>query len=322
MNTEKNYESDGSGYKALASDNYFQTLNVDTNVRWNPNSTLGLSFGASYASTESNNLTSVRTNSGFKDVTLGGDFLMYQGGFELIPEAYLIYPVSKFDKSTDDTLLGEGVKIAGAKLWFQKLWKSFNLYSSVGFEYLNEGRAYRIPYSLGAEWDNRYLDVGTEVGGFSRAGNDDYSDSEVVRTAVTDKVNGGSLKYGAVNPSLLEVKGWVNYDINESLSIKGGLSQTINGTNSAYGMTFFALINYSFLGIEKNLRPEGAAPLPPIKPFVPVQEGEVEQKDFQVAPSKTESQVYLEIQKETQPPPTDSEMSIKLKKPKKTRKTK
>lgn len=333
MHSTKNYEDGSSSFKALNSGNYMQTVNIDVLTRWTALENFGFYLGAGMAATESESVASVRTNSGIRDIKMGVDMLAYQGWLELIPEVYLIYPFHKVESDTDDVLLGDGAMVFGGKLWAQKLWKSFNIYGMIGAEYYNDERAHRLPYALGMELDTRIIDVGGEIGGFARLGEDENTDSVIVRKAVTDRVDGGSLKYYAVNPSLLEVKAWLNYDFTSDFSVKAGLGQTLNGDNTAYGMTFFAMMTFGF---NPNEAPPATSASPRIKKkklqessaFDPVEENAVNQKNFSVEPSKTELEIQKDIQQAAQEVQSDNSqqeveeqaMTIKLRKAKKVKK--
>ena len=320
MKTEHNYEVDGGSFEKLQNSHYYQTTNFDLGARWNAISNAAFYTQLKMTMAESEDFNIIRTNSGLNELKIGSDFLLTEAYFDIIPEIYFIYPFARVDKSADDVLLGEGAMELTAKLWVQKNWSSIFAYAMGGLTYRDEGRAMLLPYSVGLEWDNSILDIGGEVGGFFRLNNDDETDNRIIRTAVTNKVNGGSLKYYSVNPSLLEAKVWLNMDFSQEFSLRGGLAQTLNGESSAAGMTFFALLTYGFnpnsnpTKIKSANEVTGTPQEMPNSEFVPDDSSQVDQSAFQPPAAKTEKQIQQELD--------NAEMQIELKKQKTKKKKK
>ncbi|MCB0384252.1 MAG: hypothetical protein KDD43_02575, partial [Bdellovibrionales bacterium] len=178
-------------------------------------------------------------NSALTDVMLGYQFFWMAKPFKLKPEVFVSYPVKTVEETTDEVVAGEGVPTAKFGLWVQKKWLTLDNYGYLGVNYRAEGRSSLAEYVLGTKKDLEGLEFGAEVRGYESVTDDEFTDTPTKRTAVVNKVNGGSLKFYGINPSLLSANFFVRLQMSDAFSLQGGYGLDLQGKSMAKGTTIF-----------------------------------------------------------------------------------
>ena len=125
------------------------------------------------------------------------------------------------------------------------------LYGYAGYENRGDGRSALLPWLVGLDWKaTSAWSLDAEIGGFRSISDDEFkaNDQTIRRTSVTNKVDGGSLRYYSVNPNLTDVKIEARFAASRDFTIQAGLAQTLAGQNTAQGMTIL-------VGVALNMDP-------------------------------------------------------------------
>lgn len=246
FSTDTNYDSNGQGQPLSDLGSNFVVTNVDVYARYSHTSQFA-SFGSlTVAAAESNNGVEVRSNSGLSHFDLGGDFLIMRGFIDLIAEGAVRIPVYKVTTGTDSSLISEGSSEISGTLQIQKKSKSFFSYAWGGYLYRDGGRSSLVPYGLGSQVQFSKYTLGAEVEGFAGASEDDLTATPSEKTAVTDRVNAGSLRYYSINPSQMIGELNFKYKIGRASILTLGAGTTLSGVNTAYGHHFYAGLEFSW----------------------------------------------------------------------------
>jgi hypothetical protein len=205
-------------------------------------------FGeATLSSVEAKSPSATRTNSGLNQAGIGTDYVMYKGDFALIPEFTLTFPFTKNETTTDNAAIGEGATELAARLIAQVNSGRMRYAGWGGYAYRDQGRSALIPYGIAADIRLSYWYFGADLKGYSSTSYDKDTDSDSARISWAKRANGNSLKYFSVNPSLLETNIWAGVQSTQQLGFKFGFGTTLNGTNSAAGMSLNAMLIWRML---------------------------------------------------------------------------
>lgn len=279
---------------------------------------------------ESKNTDFNRTNSTLNTLAVSGDWMMYRGFMDIIPELTLRYSLDPVANNQDSVMTNEGVLEIIGLVRAQNNYSWFSYYAAGGYHFRSE-RSGLLPWYLGGgmQWKNSYL--GLELNGFQTIVDDgDKGNLESTRNTLVQRVNAGSYKFYTINPSHIQAA--VNLDIGFSRGfvLKSYIANSISGQNYSNGLTIGVLINLLFDTVATNesrrsepVVKEIAAPKGDENYQIQTQDG-VDQKLFEKEP-----EVEPEIKRPSNKPPSESdiqdqldqaEMSIKLKSKKKKRK--
>ncbi len=252
FNSDANYTANGGEYLSLIKGQRYSLYDLDLSARWNPNARYGIFGDVVIASAQSQGVSETRTNSSVSDVTLGIDYMLYKGWVQIVPEFSGSFPMTRITPKTDGVMNSDGTMNGTFRILFRRELPWVRFYTHFGYQYKDDGRASRLPYALGAELDFNKTYLGFELGGFRSVSYDQDTNTPALKTTVTDRVNAGSLKFYSVNPSVMELKTWLAWDLAPYLSMNIGGGGTINGENYAAGYQFFAGITYRTITLPKE----------------------------------------------------------------------
>lgn len=233
--TTANYLSSGNSFRALPYDQSFELLNFNLLARYDMSrrsswySQLGIASATSYG------LDARRTNSSLTDATFGYAYLIYSDAFEMITDFSVLAPFNKVSENTDTALNNEGVIQVTGLLRIQKEFSWLATYSYVGAQY-RQSRSALVPWAVGAENVSSSWLVGGKVFGYQSITDDADTSTKSQRLIVNDRVDGGSLKFYAVNPSWIDSEVYLKFKSQGGLTFAGGLGTTLTGTSYAAGM--------------------------------------------------------------------------------------
>jgi hypothetical protein len=279
---------------------------------------------------ESKNSDFNRANSTLNAISVGGDWMVYRGFMDVIPELSVRYSLDPISNSQDSVINNEGVLEVLAMLRAQNNYSWFSYYAGAGYHFRSE-RSGTMPWHLGGGFKWKHSFLGLELNGFQTITDDgDKGTAESLRNTVIQRVNAGSYRFYTVNPSHIQAA--VNLDIGFSSGfiVKTFLANSISGQSYSNGMTAGVMINLLFDTIS-NSRPheEIVKPVESVKKAetfqIQTQDG-VDQKLFEKEPEPPEAPLKKQYHKvptedDIQDQLDQAEMSIKLKS-KKTKKKK
>ena len=256
LNTTENFDNEGGGIEDLDSGHYYERYNLNVSAFYTFTTDFATDLGFSFAQARSSDGNEERVNTQFTEFQAKILYQISERPFEWIPEMSVVIPFNRVDVDADDVLTGEGALQFSVGSWFIKDLGPFYIYLFGAYNYRDEGRSALLPWKLGTEIDFSGFYFGFEGGGFESLSEDEFTDNELERTRVTNRVNGGSLTFYAINPQELNVAGWIGVDFSKYLTGRLQYSQGINGTNAGVNRIFYAALEYRF-DMTKNQPKEG-----------------------------------------------------------------
>lgn len=281
--------------------------------------------GKAYISNaESKNTDFNRSNSTLNTIEAAGDWMVYRGFMDVIPELTVRYSLEDISNNQDSVLTSEGILEIIAMVRAQNNYQWFSYYAGGGYNFRSE-RSGVMPWYFGGglQWKHSFL--GLEINGFQTVTDDSDkgSTNEGLRNTLNQRVNAGSYKFYSINPSHIQVQANLDIGFSSGFVVKSYVANSISGQNYANGLSIGLMVNLLFDTVSNNPHRE---PLP-IKEVEPVKRDEnfqiqtqdgVDQKLFQkepepepVAPVKQYKQAPSE--QDIQDQLNQAEMSIKLK---------
>lgn len=265
--SEANFSSSGDN-QTLPSGNHFQILDTPLSMRYVPRRNWSIFGSTNIGSAQSKNSLATRTNSTFNDVRAGFDFLVYSDFFDLIPEVVGLMPLTTISPTSDVVANSEGVIEVHSRLIAQKDFGKFRGYAWLGLNYRAEGRSFLLPWGVGAQLEMNRIRWGAELYGYQSVTDDTNNKDGIIRTAYTNSVNAGSLKFYSRDPSLIEAQGTVTWLISKKWTVQGSAGMSLAGANTASGFHVGGFLRYSWDFTEGYVVPEYApidSPVPAYK---------------------------------------------------------
>lgn len=237
--SKANFDPVDGTFVGLDSGKYLRALGVG--VKWDQISSKRSAwrFGLNAVQAESFDGSFVRKRSAVSDVFLGYQFFWIAKPIKLKPEFIVNVPVESVDPATDEVLLGDGVTVAHAGMWAQAKWLSLDHTAYLGAAYRTGGLSSLVEFSIGSKKEFEGFDIGAEVVGFESVTDDEFTATPAQRTTVTNRVNAGSLKYYAVNPSLISANVFFGLQMTEALGFRLGYGMDVQGKNFGKGSTIY-----------------------------------------------------------------------------------
>lgn len=223
----------------------FTNTKTKLQVSYNLSSDWRVFGSGSFAHSASDDGNLSRSNSGLSEFDLGGQFWKKLGpSIALGPEAVFTYPAFRVDEDSDDTLIGEGAMRLRTGGWVLFQTGMLRPYLYAGFEYRDGGRAYLLPYRVGITLKPNQFWAQLEFRGHETVVDDANSEDRDIRGLYLRTVNGGSLHFYSINPSLRELATEVGVSFGD-FNLKGGFAITVDGHNAADGWTGLVAVSYS-----------------------------------------------------------------------------
>jgi len=243
-NTNANYDPNGNAISLSGS----QVSEIRANIlgSYDFNNSLGAYAELTYSHDSSTSNSVQRTNSGLSQGILGIEGVVFNNFIKIIPEASLTIPfVSQPDTTTANSLIGNGVYVATAKLNLNKRFRHVTFLAYGGYNYSSGGISSNIPYGFVTRGDLKsfYADLG--ITGVSSLNNDQYSNNLAARQQITNFIDGGSLTFDAINPAWTNLDGAIGFRFLRNYSFSLGVEQTIGGQNTAQETRFLLTFIYN-----------------------------------------------------------------------------
>lgn len=320
--TNANYTT--SGTSGLLSGNSYRLIDVPVSTRYTLSPGWAFFGEARIGNAESNGFDASRTNSSLTSSTLGVQMNTLIGGLEVIPEFSMVLPFEKVSDTQDAVMNNEGVNETRLRLRFQSVFDMFTFYGLIGMDLRGGGRSNLLPYSVGAEFNSAgTFHFGARLFGYKSTSDDTDANSttrEAARASTSLRVNGGSLKFYGINPSLVDTEAYGVYRIGKNILIGAAAGFTLSGANAAQGFHVDGSLTYRF-SVENARRRRGGTPGlsidPTIDRFEEDTEDGVDQKIFRPepkkkpkapvsSPSESETQTQLEFDQSAPAPELDT----------------
>lgn len=280
--TTKNYDKDGNSVDFPDDDkfNEFKSRIIGEYIldgQWS------LSGGMNFTYSQSHSLDVDRSNSRLTDAYVKAQYLLSWPQVRLIPEASSLFAFGKIDPNTDEVLTDEGVNVFTVGTWVIFPVARVKVYGYIGYQQRTDGRSALMPWNLGVSYRLTRWTFSGELNGYQSITDDEDTNNRGVRETLNSLVNGGSLRYYAVNPNLMQGQLRVDFQPYREFSFYGGLAQTVGGESTAAGTTALAGFTY-FLdtGAEHDsLGPKGRKNRKKDQEFIPAVEEDYDESLFE-----------------------------------------
>ncbi|MFK8138230.1 MAG: hypothetical protein AB8E15_07725 [Bdellovibrionales bacterium] len=282
FNTTQNFDTEGN-IDDLFTGQYFTHMRFNGDFIYRYNRYLNFIGSLEGAYGESFRGTDTRTNFNITNFAGGAEYILSLGKSSAVALGFIqnITP-NAVDVNTDQVILSDGVMDSNLYFDLYTSIQRFGLRVKGGYHARDDGTA-NLGRFLG-EIQYRYLPfiVGLGYEGIISATDDQFVNSPISRTTVTDRVNGGSFKFYNVNPKLSEINLWGLYSQSPSLAFQVGLKHTIEGRSSAAGSTIYFNLFYS----SKNNSYQTE--------FIRLaSHGKTEEGEFKINPTQYEEEQYF-----------------------------
>jgi hypothetical protein len=244
FSTSANYGAGGGGSEELPGGGSLTSIMGEFlfNYEWRPDWRLYGGATAGYVETDDGAFT--RTNSGVNELMAGAQNWYEMGRFDIAVQGDFIFPIYKVDDGGDEALLGEGAMRARGGAWAIYPMGLLRPFGYAAFEYRDGGRAFLIPYSLGAKYRMGKFWIQGEYRGYETIVDDADTDNRDDRDIFLEQVNGGSYRFYSINPAVSEFAIEAGVRLG-SIMVFGGFAMTVNGSSAADGYTAMAGLAFS-----------------------------------------------------------------------------
>jgi hypothetical protein len=328
--TTSNFNDVGSKVNLISSNKY-ALLDMFLETRYVFKDFWSVRAKAFISNAESKNTDFNRSNSTLNTLEASGDWMVYRGFMDVIPELTMRYSLDQISNTQDSVITNEGVLEIIAMLKAQNNYQWFSYYAGGGYDFRSE-RSSVMPWYVGGGMQWKHSFFGLELNGFQTITDDSDkgTTNEAIRNTLIQRVNGGSYRFYSVNPSHIQVQANLDVGFSSGFVVKTYIANSISGQNYANGLTMGIALNLLFDTFSNNPHKE----VVPVKQVEPVKQDEnyqiqtqdgVDQKLFQKEP---EVPVAAPVKKHNKVPSDDdiqdqldqAEMSIKLKAKKRKKK--
>jgi hypothetical protein len=241
--SEANYTTAGGTYQKLPTGQSFELIDFLIKARYDFSKRSGLYGNLDIATANSAGYDAKRSNSNLTGGKLGYSYLLYSDELEAISDLSLFVPMNQVSENTDTVMNTEGVIEATALLRLQKDYSGLAPFGYIGGSY-RQNRSALLPWGAGLEVRWNDVTLGGKVYGFQSIMDDPDKSKASQRLVVNDRVNGGSLKFYAVNPAIVDSDVYVKFQIARSWAFTAGGGTTITGSADAAGFHAGANITY------------------------------------------------------------------------------
>lgn len=237
--TNENFDSNSKA-TGLGSGNSYFLMDIPFGIRYGitPTWSFEAELKASYAQSKSNDFFTggERTNSEIHEARFSTDTIIETKGFDLIPEFEIVFPFDDIAANTDSVMIGEGVQTMTGKLNLQTEFGQNDFFSYLGYQIRESGRSHLVPWSIGIGRNNEGSLLGARIFGFQSMTDDKDKKSTFSRQAVNNRVNGNSLKFYSVNPSVVSLEGFWFFKLQQQWQMQINIGMDLAGQSYSKGM--------------------------------------------------------------------------------------
>lgn len=246
LDTDANFDSSGGTFEKIGGDRSYKVYDVDFMGEFQLTSRWAFTSRFGFAAAESYDGTFTRTNSGPTEIGAGIRYQLMSGPLAITPDVEILFPLNRVESDTDEVMTGEGAMAVRGGLWLRgRVWR-FDNFAYVGMTYRDEGRSSLLPWRLGTQLKLGHWSLGGEISGFESITDDENTNTPGERNDVTARVNGGSFQYYSINPSIMNARGWVGWQMTRQFGLNLGYGASIDGKNSAHNSVIFLRADLQF----------------------------------------------------------------------------
>ena len=234
----------------LAGSNYYQIMDILSGARYGVSDSMNIYGGFNVGNAESYNSVLTRTNSSVNKLMAGAEYMMWNDFPQVIPEFYVLADLEKISDNQDNVINSEGASEMTGKVNLQYDFNSLYLFGYVGYSYRDKGRSSLLPWSANAEWAFSGSSLGGELFGFQSISDDKDkgSGTEAIRDALRLKVDGGSARFYATNPSIVDSNIYLKFGLGREWTMWVAAGIPLIGKNYSNGFHGETGLRWSFGG--------------------------------------------------------------------------
>lgn len=185
-----------------------------------------------------------KTNTNLSEAQLGSYFLLWQKYLRVIGEFTAGFPLEAAKQGQTPPLLSDGATYFTGRVHLFKPMFRINFLGQLGFHFPLEGLSKKLLYDLALEKPfGTNFSAGAGLGGYETVMNDDQTFAQ--RTAIHATSMGGSNRFQAYNPALLEGRLWFGFSPERTYRIRVGYAKSLNGVRSAESQSVFVQMNFN-----------------------------------------------------------------------------
>lgn len=241
--TKSNYDDVGVS-RPLPSSNSYSNLTNTFAATYFKEGGWALTGGAGFAYASSSSLED-RTSGKITNFLARAQKLISFSPLRLVPQADLVATTQRVSPETDEVLSHEGAHSVRIGSWLTYDFRLIRTYGYAGFDYRDDGRSSLLPWAGGLGFKTTPWSFTIELNGYQSLTDDEYTDTPLQRTIVTNKVSAGSLRYYSVNPNLIEARAQGGFKFADNYNFNFGYAQTLAGENTAEGQSVFLGLTYN-----------------------------------------------------------------------------
>ena len=238
-----NYDQIRGSYTRLPGPNFSNTFTSHLRARYGLTRDINLFAGFGLAQTNVRDIFGDKSSTSITDIGGGLDFVFWRRWIKLIFEAQGGYPIDAVDVMQTKPLTSDGVPFGRIGIFAYRPFRYFRLTGFVGFDYPTVNLSKKVLYQVYGEIPISKVSFGGGINGYEAVIDDSLSQAE--RVAVTLLKNGGSTRFYAWNPGLLEARAWIGFKPNKQWSFRVGYAKTLNGLRTAEGQSVLFSIGFN-----------------------------------------------------------------------------
>jgi hypothetical protein len=231
-----NYQLDGTSH-SLYTGGSFNNLDLRTSFTYEMRKRFRFFTNVDYSQTSASNGTATEHNNGLNEFGLGAQYWFNLTQFSIVPQLQWRHPLWSLNESAGDSLIGDGVNVFEAGSFAIGRFGRWQPFAYIGYAKRDAGKATLMPYAVGVNWRPTQIWAEVQYRGYTPLSRDSDSNNRTFRDAFLSRVDGGSYRFDAVNPTLNEAVAQVGYRFGGGWNVYAGYTQTVNGNSSASGWT-------------------------------------------------------------------------------------
>jgi len=235
--TTTNYDDNGNSVN-LPNGNQFTQYRSDFQASYDISRRFGVYGNVGFESVDATTSPVERTTTGFSDVGVGADALLWSGFVNIIPDLSFSMPLYPTPGTDATPLLGDGAYAGTGKLYISRNFKYFAAAVYAGYTYRSQSLSALLPWGFRGEAFLGPFFLDLRFVASTSLNTDYYPTGSVVRQLVTNLYDGGSYIYDTVNPSFMAMEARLGWHVASDLFVTGGVGQTLSGQRSAQVTTF------------------------------------------------------------------------------------
>ena len=263
--TTDNFSTTRGSAANLNGSNSYQSFQGTFRARYGFHPLFSLYAGTGYAQSQVNDNLATKNSGQMTNGFIGADFKLPIRMLRIIPEIEAGFPFQQYDTNTTVPTTNEVAAYGRASLFLNKPVRIggflTEFYTQGGFYFPSQNLAKLFMYEAGAEFFfSRMLGVGGAIQGYETVATDPSLITD--RQRISIRANGGSFIYNAYNPALTELKGWLRFNFNRDVFVRGIYRKSFSGLNTADEQTFSLLLSFQIPGGDSGSRFQQSRTIP------------------------------------------------------------